>query len=206
MKIGILIENVLLRVNGGKPSPDDSVLRSDIRAYLPAAINYSLDKAYNIQINEERDRELISDFYAYYGPVELLEKNGRPSFTLGKAVVPLKGNAGIRFIYDDCGNYYTPVPDGAMPNLKYYFDLTPGINWYSRVGNNVELWTHNDLITSINYQAITDVSELSDEDEAPIQAGLEHEVMEMMARWHLGTKQIPYDAVADSKDDVNSSR
>lgn len=208
MKKNIFIESVLLRVNGGKPSPDDSVLRSDIEAYLPVVVGYTADKAYNMQVNEERDREGITDFYAQYGPIILDydTQSGRPNFRLEKAVISLKGNAGLRFVFDDCGNFYTPVPDGAMPNLKYYFNLTPGVNWYRRTGNCIELWTHNELITSVNYQAITDVTALDGEDEIPIQSGLLNEAIEMAARWFLGTKGVPYDAVADMKDDVNSSR
>lgn len=206
MKIGVIVESVILRVNGGKPGPDDSVLRSDVRAYLPVAINYALDKAYNINANEERDREMGGDFYAFHGPIALTKEGDSVSFELEKNVVALKVNAGIRFIYDNCDNYYSPVPDGALPNLKYYHSLTPGINWWRRIGNKIQLYTHNPLVETINYQAITDVTALSDDDEAPIQAGLENDVMTIMANWFLGTKEMPYDADADSKDDANSSR
>lgn len=206
MKIGVITESVLLRVNGGKPSPDDSVLRSDIRAWLPVAINYALDKAYNINLDQERDREMGGDYYAFHGPVPLVCCGDHYEFELEKGVVALKVDAGLRFVYDDAGNYYTRVPDGAMPNLKYYRNLMGGIGWWKRVGKTIHLYTDKELLEYINYQAITDISELSDEDEAPIQAGMENDVMTLLAGWFDGTKERPYDAAADGKDDANSSR
>lgn len=206
MKLGVLLESVFLRVNGGKPSTDNSVLRADIRALLPAAINYAMDAAYNINIKSEGDRDLPTEFYGSYDDVPIVRTGKKPSFSLQKGTVPLKGNAGIRSVYDDCDNYYAPLTDSDMPTIKHYGGISTGTKWYRRKGQTVELYNVNPVAEVINYQAITNIESLSDTDEAPIQAGQEPIVMDLLYQWITGQKQNPYDSKIDARDDINASQ
>lgn len=206
MKIGVLTETVFLRVNGGKPSTDNSVLRADIRALLPAAINYALDASYNINIRSEGDRDLPTEFYGSYENVAIVRTGKRPFITLQKGTVPLKGNAGIRSVNDDCDNFYAPLTDSDMATIKHWSTIAIGTKWYRRKGATLELYNAGELAETLNYQAITSISELSDTDEAPIQAGQEPVVLELLTQWITGEKQIPYDSKIDSRDDINASQ
>lgn len=205
MKINILVEAVFLRVNGGKPSTDNSVFREDVRALLPAAVNYAMDSAYNINVRAEGDRDLPAEFYGVFEDVAIDRTGKRPFFELGLGTVPLKGNQGIRFVNDDCGNYYAPLSDSDMATAEHWAAKGSGSKWYRRKRQTVELWNINPIAETINYQAITNIESLEDTDDAPIQAGQEPVVIELLASWITGEKQAPYDAKINSRDDVNAS-
>lgn len=203
MRIGIIIETVFLSVNGNKPSTDNSIIRADIRALLPAAINYALDAAYNDEIRSEGDRDMPNEFYGYYEDI-LVDRTGkRPFVPMTEGAVPLKGNQGIRFVFDDCDNYYAPLSDGDLATANFWADRGTGSKWYRRKKNTIELWNILPTAKRVSYAALTDINSLSDEDEAPIQAGKEPMVIEMLSNLVRG-KQTPYDNKIDSRDDVNA--
>lgn len=203
MKIGILTETVFLSVNGNKPSTDNSFIRADIRALLPAAINYALDAAYNDEIRSEGDRDMPNEFYGYYEDIVVDRTGKRPSITMADGVVPLKGNQGIRFVFDDCDNYYAPLGDSDMATAKFWSERGTGSKWYRRRKNTIELWNILPTAKKVSYAALTDINSLTDEDEAPIQAGKEPMVIEMLSNLVRG-KVTPYDNKIDSRDDVNA--
>lgn len=205
MKLGVIIESIYIRVNGGKPSTDNSVIRADIRALVPAAVNYAMDASYNINVKSEGDRDLPSEFYGTYEDVAIDRTGKKPSFTLIKGTVPLKGNQGVRFVSDDCGNYYAPLSDSDMATANHYSGIATGTKWYRRKGMKIELWNLIPTAETINYQAITKISELTDADEVPIQAGQEPAVLDLLFGWISGQKQKPYDSKIDSRDDVNAT-
>lgn len=207
MTIGVLTESILLKMNGGKPSPNNSVMRADIRALLPAAINYAMDKTYNLNLQIEGDRDFPSEFYTVFEEVTIIRDSTGSSSTsvhrlpyieLLAGTVPLKGGAGIRFVYDNCGAQYGPVSDSDMGSIEYYSKLTPGMGWYRRTGNKLTLYGVNPLAETINYQAITKVEDLFDDDEAPLQAGSEIDALNLMVGW-FGQK-LPYNTLVNSRD------
>jgi len=198
MTIGVLIESILLKVNGGKVTPDDAVMRSDIRAMLPAAINYAMDKAYNINLKIEGDRDYPSEFYTVFEDVAIVRTERLPYIALMAGTVPLKGGAGVRFVYDDCGNQYGPVSDADMGSIEYYSKLTPGMGWYREKDSKLILYGVNPLAATINYQAITKVEDLDDTDEAPLQAGSENDVLMLLINWF--SNKLPYNTLVNTRD------
>ncbi len=185
MTIGILIENLFLKVNGGKPNPNNSILRVDIRAFLPAAINYAMDAIYNLNLQVEGDRDYPSEFYTYFGGIPINWDGNIPFIELTLGTVPLKGGAGLRFVYDNCQHLYSPVPDSEFANINYYSNITEGMYFFRRTGNKLYLYglKFSPLIEELNYQAITKVEDLSDSDEAPLQAGSEEIVFAKLVEW-----------------------
>ena len=198
MTVGVAVELILLGVNGGKPTPDNSVMRADIRAYLPAAVNYAMDATYNLNLQIEGDRDFPSEFYTVFDSV-VIDRTGRlPKIALTLGTVPLKGGAGIRFVYDNCGQQYGPISDSDMGSIEYYSKLTPGMGWYRRTGAEISLYGINPLAETINYQAITKVEDLTDAEELPLQAGSEDMVLSRMIQWFQ--KKTPYDNLVDTRD------
>lgn len=198
MTIGVIIEEIFLRISGGKPNPDGAVMRSDIRMLLPAAINYAMDKAYNINLQTEGDRDYPSEFYTVFENVTIDRTSRIPTISLMAGTVPLKGGAGIRFVYDDCGNQYAPLSDADMGSVEYYSSLTPGMGWYKRTGIKLALYGTNPLAEKLNYQAITRVEELDDDDEAPLQAGTENDVLTLLINWFAN--KLPSNTLINTRD------
>jgi hypothetical protein len=198
LKIGVLIESIFLRVNGGKPTPDNSVMRADIKALLPAAINYAMDKAYNLNLQTEGDRDYPSEFYTVFEGIVINRTGATPYISLTLGTVPLKSGCGIRFVTDNCNNFYAPIPDSDYANIGYYSKLLQGMYWYRRTGAKLFLYGINPLIEEVNYQAITKVEDLSDTDEAPLQAGSENDVLELLVSWFQN--KLGYDTLVNTRD------
>jgi hypothetical protein len=198
MTKGVAIESIYLRVNGGKPTPDNSIMRADIKAYLPAAFNYAMDKVYNTNLQVEGDRDYPSEFYSVFEDIAINRSESIPYIPLTLGTVPLKSGAGIRFVYDNCQNYYSPLSDADMHSVKYYSKLTQGMFWFRRTGAKLYLYGINPLIEEINYQAITKVEDISDGDTLPLQAGMEVEILEMMMSWF--ENKAPYDTLVNTRD------
>lgn len=205
MTVGQFIELVYLRVTGGEPSTDNSVMLVDIRAMLPAAANYAMDKAYNINLRDEGDRDVPSEFYGQYDDVAIVRTGKVPYVTLVKGVVPLKIGAGIRFVYDDCGGQYSPLSDADMSTINYYGKQMDGMKFFRRIGLKLNLYGVNPLAQVLNYQAITRIEELIDTDELPIQGGYEKDVLDILVQWFTGQRQMPYDNIINAKD-INSAQ
>lgn len=192
MNVETAVERIFLRVNGGKPDPDNAVMRVDIKAGLPAAVNYAMDKAYNLNLQTEGDRDYPSEFYSVFQGVPINWDGNIPFIELSLGTAPLKGGAGLRFVYDNCQHEYSPVPDSEWANINYYSDIAEGMYWFRRTGNRLYLYglKFNPLIEELNYQAITKVEDLSDTDELPIQAGMEEIVFELLVQWFINKMPV----------------
>lgn len=198
MTVGVTIEEIFLKVNGDKPNPDGGIMRSDIRMLLPAAVNYAMDKAYNLNLQTEGDRDYPSEFYSVFENVSISRASKIPTITLMAGTVPLKGGAGIRFVYDNCGNQLSPLSDADMGSVNYYSALTPGMGWYRRTGNKLGLYGISPIAKTINYQAITKIEDLDDEDELPLQAGTENDVLTLLINWFLN--RVPNGTLINARD------
>lgn len=175
-------------------------MRADIKAFLPAAVNYAMDKAYNLNLQVEGDRDYPSEFYSVFTEVPINRDARVPYIDLVLGTVPLKGGAGVRFVYDNCGHQYSPLTDSAMGSIGYYEEITSGMMWYRRTGATLQLYglKFNPLIEVISYQAITKVEDLSLYDDLPLQAGSEIEVLGLMIQWF--EKKFGYTTLVNSRD------
>lgn len=198
MTVAQSVELIFLKVNGGKPTPDDSVMRADIKAFLPASFNYAMDKVYNTNLQSEGDRDYPSEFYSVFSGIAINRTETIPYIPLTLGTVPLKSGAGIRFVYDNCQNQYAPLSDADMGSVKYYSKLTNGMYWFRRTGAKLYLYGINPLIEEINYQAITKVEDLSDSDTLPLQAGMEQDILAGMLEWF--EQKAPYTTLVNTRD------
>lgn len=202
MTKGELIGTVLLRASGGRPTTDMDVREYDVRSLLAPAINFALDATYNINIKSEGDRDFPTEFYGSFDNVPIVRTGKVPFFTLEKGTVPLKGNAGIRSVYDDCDNFYAPLTDSDMATIKHWSGIATATKWYRRKGMTVELRNVNPVVETINYQAITDINQIEDTDELPIQAGQDPLVIDLLVGWITGQTEKPFDRKINARDDI----
>lgn len=200
MTVQNCIESIFLRVNGGKPNPDNAVWRADIKAMLPAAVNYAMDKTYNLNLQIEGDRDYPSEFYSVFEGVPINWTGNIPFIEMTVGAVPLKGGAGIRFVYDNCQHQYAPLSDADMGSVGYYSDITQGMYWYRETGEKMYLYglKTNPLIEEINYQIIIRVEDLQPTDELPLQAGSEKDVYELMVQWFMN--KLPVNTEVNGND------
>lgn len=196
-------ELVLIRVNGGRLNDNSSTDRRDIKAYLPAAVNYAMMAGYNLEIKGEGDRDFSSLFYGYFPQQAVLVDTDRHNWIYivdPAGGIALPRNQDIRSIEDDLGNTYKPLPDNAMKSLNYYLPLMDGIGFYRREGKKIYLFNAPKLIKHINASRIVDCDSLTDDDLLPIPAGLEKIAMDICYEFITGIRQIPADRKNDKRD------
>jgi hypothetical protein len=201
---GKLVDLILLRVNGGNLTDDSAVQRADIRAYLPIALNFATTKFYFTNKKEEYNRDFPSYFYTSFPNLTISRTGSIPTITLPKVVLQFAGNQGIRNLQDDFGNTYTPVQDGEVSMINYYKDVFPNTRLFLQMGQTVQLWNVTKFATTVNAIVILDPSQYTDNDELPIAAGLEADVIDLCVQHFSAQRQQPAD-VDVNKQDLNAS-
>lgn len=191
MQKGIFRELVWIKVNGGSMNPNSAVQRVDIDAYMPAAINWAVSAGRNINIAQEGNRDYPSMFYGSFSNRTIDRTERVPFITLPKGYVPLPSNEGIRSIVDNCGNTYAPLSDSDRRMIKSYVPLLPDLKAYYPIGSKIELYGINPLIEKLTGEIIVRAEDLDDEDELPIQAGIEKDAIQICFEFVVGQRQLP---------------
>lgn len=203
MKKGIFIELVLLRINGGQLNDSSSVDRRDIRAYLPAAVNYAMIEGYRVNIREEGNRDFSSLFYGYFPDNAIQVDTARHNWkyiVLPKAVPALPRNQGIRSIEDGCGYSLKPLSDNAFRQIGHFKKVFAGDKYYRLEGQKIYLFNLPSVTTTIPVSLIVDSNALTDDDELPIPAGLEGKAIDICVEFITGERQVPADRKSDERD------
>lgn len=198
------VGQVLLMISGGRPTADMSVREADIISLLAPAINMAIDKGDNMNRGEDIERDYLSQFYATYENVKINNDSNPPFVSLEKGTVPLKGNAGIRAVYDNCGTFFGKLSDADRASVAYYSKITNCMKWYYRLGGKLLLYGTDPMTDTISYDALTSVEDLDDDDELPLVAGTEQDVLTNLYMLATGQIQNPYDSKIDH-DDINKS-
>lgn len=203
MTKAIFAENVLLRVNGGVLVDESNVLREDIFAYIPAAVNYALTAGRNTSISQEGNRDLPSMFYGTFSDLAI-DRTGSVAFvTLPKGYVPLYGNEGVRSVFDDCGNYYAPLMDADRRTIKSYSKKLLDQGFYYPIGTNtLEVYPPNKLVQALNGEYIVRVEDLADTDQLPLPASTETMALDLCVQWFTDQRSRPADLI-NNKADIN---
>lgn len=200
-----LIGTVLLRIGGGRVTSDMSVRAADVRTLIAPAINLAIEAGDNLNRAEENDRDYLTEFYGTYSDVAIDRTERLPFFNLEEATVPLKGNNGIRAVYDNCGTFYGKMTAADRASVAYYSNLTPAMGWYFRLGSKVQLYGINPLAETVNYDALVSVDALGDDDMLPLVAGTEAKAIDVLYQLVTGQMANPYDSRID-KDDINKGQ
>lgn len=149
MTKGRFVELVIIRLGGGVLADDLAIQRVDVEALLPAAVTYAIAAGRNNHLAQEGDRDFPSMFFGTFSDL-LIDRSGKvPSITLPKGYVPLYGGEGLRSIYDNCGNYYSPLMEGDRKSIKYYQSKMEDQGFYFPLGNKkVEVYPTNTLVAT----------------------------------------------------------
>lgn len=203
MKKGVLKEIVFTSINGGRPNTDSSVLREDIEALIPAAINYVLTGDYWARIKNDDDREVPNSIVTEleYNVVKKDDHN-REYLEFNHSIVNIGGNGGVRYVQDSLGNAYVPVPLGVSRSTFWDKALSSNREYQVHKGKIV-LRNKPELSTYFLVGVILDSSMLEDEYELPIPAGSESEVVDLLTNFFLNQRMQPKDYVINGVDPLN---
>lgn len=205
MKKGIFVELVILRVGGGVLTDELDVMREDVEAYAPSAINYALTAGRNNSIAQEGNRDLPSMFYGTFSNLTISRTTEPATVTLPKGYVGIYGNEGIRSVFDDCGNYYSPLMDADRRLIKAYKEKLIGQGFYYPLGQySLEVYPTNPLSEKLNGEYIVRFEDLDDEDELPLPASTEEIALNLCVQWFLNQRQVPADLINDKVDNANT--
>lgn len=203
MLLGVFIESVLLRLNGGQLTDEGAIQRADIKAYVPAAVNWAMSKTYNLNLGQFGDRDYPSVFYASFNDLTISRATRIPTITLPFNVVPMYGNQGLRYIKDNCGHTYSPLSDSDIHTVEEYIKVMTDLKFYRlKAAKKVELYGLNPLITKLSGEYIIKIEDLTMEDELPLQAGTELEAIQVCMEFFTGQRSIPSDKL-NNKTDIN---
>lgn len=194
------IESVYLRVNGGSPTNESSVMRVDIEAYVPAAVNYALAGHYRVSMAEEGDTELPSIFYSEFSKIPIKKDDRmRGYIDMPTKIIPLDSNRGLRYVEADNNVRYKPLPEGA--SLSGYWDnVLRGVPYYQIRGKRILLFNEQGFDDFLHVGAITAVEALKDDDELPIPAGYEAQSIDVCVAFFKDQRFTPKDYIINGKD------
>lgn len=202
MTKGEYVDLTLLRINGGVLNNESAVWRVDIISYIPAAVNYVLMMSENIQIKDEGDREMPNEFIACY-PVNISMDNDRNVnyITLPVSPIAFRSNRGIRLIMDNCNNSYAPIRETSAGSLHRILKMLgdKGAYWYQGK-NRINIYNKPRLASKVYAYIIADVDSYGLDDDLPVPAGMEPDVLNMLYQYFTGERQAPADLKTDQKD------
>lgn len=204
MTKAVFVESVILAIGGGVLTDELNLKRMDVEAYLPAAVNYAVTAGRNISIAQEGNRDLPSMFYGTFTDLPI-DRTGKVAFiTLPKGYIPLYGNEGIRSVFDNCGNYYSPLMDADRRTIKQYHDKFIDQGFYYPIGKDkLEVYPSNQMVTLLNGEYIVKVDDLDDDDELPLPASTETMALDLCIQWFTGQRSSPADLIVNKSDDAN---
>lgn len=206
---GELVEQIYLRVSGGKLSDDVHIQRVDIEPYLAAAINYAMVKEIRIRkreaiMNGEWDSDLDPDFLGtYYPEIQTDDQRGLRYAELPVKIQSLPGNLGLQEVFPLYGEV-------NFVKIKGQFEVT-GLNrvlkcpiyWFETVGISQRVYFKNlsRAVTKVAVRAVASIQDLEDEDVVPVPPGMEVEIIDICVGFFTGQRQMPSDMIANNNDE-----
>lgn len=202
MKIGTIIELVYQRVSGGRLTPDIDVMRVDIMAYLPAAINSAIREHYFAEISiksMEKISALLPDlFIKVYEdvPVKYNERRQVRYIDFPSPPIAILDSYGLKSIAPMVGD----IEFMYMKNrhhIKGYEEYVGNTVFFWVEGNSAIFKNISPVVSSVLVAMAASVNDLTDDDEAPIPLGMEEKVIDSIYRWFIGQRITPQDKVED---------
>jgi len=165
-------------------------------AYLTAAVNYVLTKQYYLDLKEEGDKDMNGLFLAVHEQVDVQWNSTRKKhyIDLPAKVLALPKDRGLPYI-GPTGNetiQYPIVGQSGVSMSGKYFEYSTS-SFVQIEGSKAILHNHNDIVKQVMVKMIQDASALSDDDELPLPAGAEIEVINLVGDFLIGRRQLPQD-------------
>ena len=197
-----LIESVLIRVTGGKLTQDSKVKREDISILLAPAINWSITGQYWLNKRATGGNEYPSDFIASY-PVDVKEDTSRDlkyvDIPVGTLTLP--DDQGLQTVSPMKGDdEFIPTKFQDRKHNSYYPNTFSSFTMWWREGQRV--YFEKIDTDKVLLRLIQSVNNLKDDDELPIAAGAEIDVMNILNEWVTGQRALPADMKPNNNPDM----
>jgi len=198
MTKGEFIALIHNKVSGGIYGQDiaRAIRKEDIATYLPAAINYAIMKQYYTDIERSGEHGFPDDFIGTYQlPVVLdtardmryVQLTARPFSTIR--------NRGIRSVSPLRGFVQFVATTYEELQHNQYYQGSLGIPVYWLEGTKIFFQGLSTLVDEVLVRIVTSVSDIEDEDELPLPAGLEVDVLSIVEQFFLGQRELPKDSL-----------
>jgi len=196
MTKGVLIELILQSIAGGVKTQDSGryARKEDVEAYLAAAINYSLAKAYYIN-KAENEGIFPNDFIATYildvedDPIE-----GVRFVPLPSKILSMPANRGLRSVGPVKGDaQFVQMNFEASAHDEYYKGSIRNITGFMLIGQTIQFRNLSHLVDKVKIRQVASIEDMDDEQELPIPAGMEVEVIQICTEFFTGVRSLPKD-------------
>ena len=187
----------------------DSIITPErVEVYMPAAVGYVMLVQYRNQIRFDDTRDLPEDFILPYILPVAKDELGHKYSTFTVRPLSFPQNRGIRFVGpEDYSDKYIVQSEGAIHAFKFYNQtLDAGIVRVRPEGNRLYFQNLPDSAEKVKVKIVPNPIDLNEDDELPLPAGYEVDVMDIMEKFFTGEKAVPKDFIADQKDIVSGNK
>lgn len=209
MTIGEAVDLILIHVDGGHLTQDSNVLRADIRAYLPAAINYFTVAEMRMRRAEARGDSFIPSNWSdgsFFGIYTLTPVNSEYGWyvDLPGHIVSLFNARGLESVY--------PIKAPLMPFIRMSNPselagaeqiMGPNVFYYPETAGEVtrlRLLNFSGSACDVIVRAMLDISALSDDSPLPVPAGVDMAVVDKCVQHFAAQRMSPADIALDGND------
>lgn len=199
MKVGEMLDLLIIKLGGGRLTSDTSVRREDLSVYLAPAVNYALLKQYYVTKNEEGVSDFPEDFVATFTdvPVQFDSDRDLSYVDLPGEILSMSNNRGLRNVSAMKGaDTFIQISLNDRSQVAYYPNTFAGYTLFWLEGQRI--YFQNIATDKVLVRMIQSVNELDYEAELPIPAGYEVEVMKLMEEFFTGQRQLPFDNKPDN--------
>jgi hypothetical protein len=213
MKIGAIIDLVLLSINGGSLNAESAFWEVDVYAYLPAAINAAIRDDKEAQEQNRRTNSRAGFLpvsssasniqYSAYTVTPVKDDNDLYYADLPGSLLFALPNAGVESVYPP-GNPTLSYPRAnnleTLSGLGHVVENQPW--WWVEGNENASrlrfLWLPN--TSDISVRAAILPADMDMDAEAPIPVGMEDAVIETCKKHFLGERTTPADSTINQQD------
>ena len=205
MSVEEIVELVYLKITGGEPSTDDSVLRADIRFYVPDGVNAVMMEHYAAEQSIFPSGHPNQLFLQVFENVSVTLNSVRNKFELTFPKRPLSiplaqsvTSIGIPGGYQF--NRFYPE-DGTLKSFVAQISDEP--TSYSIEGDKAILYNLEGSISSVMVKQVVHIDDYdSDTDEILVPSGMETLLIENIYNMVTGQRSNPKNVIINGKDDV----
>lgn len=207
MKIGEAIDNVYIALNNMRIGTDSAVYRADIQSYLQVACNATFNQAYadiRAQMLSEGviEKAIEGNFVKSYTLPIKTDADNRQYLELMPMPMPIWNNKGLVYV-GTRNDQFVEIQEAYLGMQKFLKSFKRDVVSYIQENDLIYFENLPIAVKSIFVRLVPNVFDLTLDDELPIPAGYESQVLERCINWFAGAVQNPKDNTNNKKSNQN---
>lgn len=205
MTKGQLIDIVINKVSGGKPTDDLMILGVDVAIYIAPAINFAVTKNYYLSKNEGFGE--INGAYLATTVATVQKDTVRDlDFIDLPNLLPLAVNRGVRHVGNLKGTLQGVwTRQSSRLHDSFYNGTTRDTFEMFLEGTRVYLRDLSSPTVELLVQYVQSMVDLGDDDRLNIPAGQELDIINIIVEFFTGQRALPEDNLVDQADGINTN-